>query len=209
MFLTYPSLASSHRVVVELDEDLLLGRSGGGISVRCKLYDFTYSACSLSPLLYTIACVTSQLFTGTNAPTSSDPNVTSTHSNSIQPAAATVPTNHNVHFASQAPVAAMAGTYIPSTTPTTPPNNNNFYQGTVQPAAMKPSGFSNSSPGSSGTVGSTPVVSSKVERQTSNTVSVLELPSSFPELEKLSVSQLQRLLVDSVALEVRLLLSIK
>lgn len=156
-----------------------------------------------------IAFVTTQLFTGTNAPTSSDLNVTSNHYNSVQPAAAAVPTNHAVHFASPAPTAAMAGTYSPSTTPTTPPNNNFYYQGTValQPVAMKPSGFSNSSPGS-GPVGPAAVVaSSKVERQTSNTVSVLELPSSFPELEKLSVSQLQRLLVDSVALEVRLLLT--
>ena len=148
-----------------------------------------------------------QLFTGTNAPTSSDPNVTSTHYNSVQPAATgAVPTNHAVHFASPAPVAVMAGTYSPSTTPTTHPNNNFYYQGVVQHPAFKPSGFSNSSPGP-GTVGSVAAASSKVERQTSNTVSVLELPSSFPELEKLGVSQLQRLLVDSVALEVRLPLS--
>ena len=35
-----PSLVASHRVVVELDEDLLLGRSGGGISICCKPYLF-------------------------------------------------------------------------------------------------------------------------------------------------------------------------
>jgi len=77
--------------------------------------------------------------------------------------------------------------------PTTSPINNFYYQGAEQhPPTRKPSGSVVAPIGAS----------SKVERQTSNTVSVLELPSSFPELEKLSISQLQRLLVDSVALEV-------
>lgn len=58
------------------------------------------------------------------------------------------------------------------------------------------------------TAATTSPIPAPMQRQSSGRMSLPELPSSFPELDKLTVVQLQRLLSDEIALEVRLITKI-